>query len=185
MSTTQNTLATFSKVASEVWEDVRLAEGLKSVALTRLALAKPSDATAEMLYGALPKDWQKTCTAKSFGAQLSLSGRVVREFVKAKADGRFVKYPDVVHFVGAKGSLDAALKVLVPAKAEAKKEADPSTGGEAKAVKVTLNAEATNVDKFAQVCVLLDQMNEVDLRTVQMFVADRLAKFEAKATVKA
>lgn len=182
MSTTdQKTLATFAKVAEDVWPDVRLAEGMKSVAYVRLAEAKPSGCTAAQLYGALPKDWQKTCKDSSFGAQLSLAGRIVREFEKAKAGGSFKTYPDAMNFVAKKGSLDAALKVLNPAKAEPKAEADPKVGGETKAVKVTFNAKDTNIDPFADACRLIDQMNENDVRALAMYVADCLAKFEAKA----
>lgn len=186
MSTTQNTLDTFEKVAEEVWPDVRLADGMKSVAMVRLAIAKPSGkVTAEQLHGRLPKAWRDSCKVGSFGAQLSLAGRIVNEFAKAKADGRFAKYPDPVNFVAEKGSLDKALKVLVPAKAEGKKEADPKAGGESKAVKVTLTAKDTNIDPFAQFVELIDQFNEVDLKTALMLVQDRLAKFEAKALVNA
>lgn len=186
MSTTQNTLATFAKVAEEVWEDVRLAEGLKSVAYTRLAIAKPvKDATADQLYGALPKAWRESCSKGSFAAQLSLAGRIVSAFLKAKAEGRFVKYADPVNFVAEKGSLDKAKATLIPAKVEGKKSADPKAGGESKAVKVTLTAKDTNIDPFAQFVELIDQFNEVDLKTALMLVQDRLAKFEAKALVNA
>jgi len=187
MSTsTVNTLATFKAVAKECWADVEGAILTLSVRYIILAEAKPTNATAGQLYSALPKAWQDKCSADSFGAQLSLAGRIIKAFAKAQKAGTYPAEMTAQAFVTKHGSLTKAEKVLFPAKVEPKKAADPKVGGEGNGeesdeseggkVKVSSNDTA-----FSRACAIIDGMNETDLTTLSLYVADKLAKFQAKA----
>lgn len=185
MTGTINTLATWKALAKEVWGDVQSATVTLSARYTQLAVAKPKDSTVKELYGALPKAWQDKCSEGSFVATFSLAVKVVKAFDKAQKEGNYAGQT-AVSFVEKCGSLVKAEKVLFPAKAEGKAPANPKAGGEAqtaKAQSVSVTKE-TSVDKFGEVCRMVDELNESDLKALAMLVADKIAKFQAKATAK-
>lgn len=184
MSTsTVYTLATWKDLAKEIWKDHKGALELISNQYLALSLAKPKGKTAKELYSALPKEWQDRVKEGSFGAQLSLAGRVHKEFTSAKKAGQFPKDQNSAEFVARLGSLDKALKVLNPAKVDPKDQAPKGKSVEGEKV-ATVVAVVTE-DKFAKVVALVDELNESDLKALAMVVADKIAKMAEKATVKA
>jgi len=185
MSTsTVYTLATWKGLAIEIWQEHKGALALISNQFLALAIAKPKGTTAKELYGALPQGWRDRMTEGSFGAQLSLAGRVHRDFSVAKKAGSFPKDADSAAFVSRLGSLEKAKRVLSPATSEGKAPADPKVGGEAKPSKGASVTEGKSVDKFGEVCRMVDELNESDLKALAMLVADKIAKMQAKASVK-
>ena len=180
---TVNTMATFKATAKEVWADLEGAYQTMAVGYVRMALAKPDGAKAAELYGATPKGFQAKCKQKSFEVQLSQAGRIVRLFEEQVKAGSWPKYGDVVEFVAKQGSIDKALSTLMPAKVEPAK-VEPAKPEKVKTVETSTKVEPAKVDKFATIVALVDELNEVDLKTLSMVVADRLAKFEQKATAK-
>ena len=184
MSTsTVYTLATWKDLAKEIWKDHKGALELISNQYLALSLAKPKGKTSKELYSALPKEWQDRVKEGSFGAQLSLAGRVHKEFTSAKKAGQFPKDADSSAFVARLGSLDKALKVLNPAKVDPKDQAPKAKSVEGEKV-ATVVAVVTE-DKFAKVVAMVDELNESDLKALAMVVADKIAKMAEKATVKA
>lgn len=189
MSTsTVHTLATWKVLAKEVWGEVQQATVTLSARYTDLAVAKPQNATVKELYVALPKAWQDKCTEGSFVATFSLAVKVVKAFTKAQKEGLHSGFTATT-FVEKCGSLAKAEKVLFPAKAEGKKPADPKVGGEgngeteeSEGADKGAKAEKVKADTaFARACQVIDEMNETDLTTLSLYVADRLAKFQSKA----
>lgn len=162
------------------------AEKTRSMTYIELAIRTPKGATANDVYKVLTPDMKKTVTEKSWAAMWSLTLRVERLFNAQKKDGKHAKFPTVVDFVDAKRSIWSADKALSPVSAEPKKSANPSVGGEAKSssTKSVSVSKETTVDAFGEVCRLVDGLNESDLKALAMLVADRIAKFEAKATAK-
>lgn len=182
---TTNTMATFKATAKEVWQEVGESYKVQAVAYVRLSLAKPAKVEAKDLYAGLPKAWQDRCKFNSFAVQLSQAGRIVRLFEEQAKAGSWPKYGDVVEFVAKQGSIDKALATLTPAKVEPTRVEESPKPAKAKTVEVSAKVEETpRVDKFATIVAMVDELNEVDLKTLAMVVADRLAKFEAKATAK-
>ena len=180
---TTNTMATFKATAKEVWQDVEGSYKIQAVAYVRLSLAKPAKVEAKDLYAGLPKAWQDRCKFSSFATQLSQAGRIVRLFEEQVKDGSWPKYGDVVEFVAKQGSIDKALTTLVPAKVDPSPKAEPKAE-KPKTPEVSTKVEPAKVDKFATIVAMVDELNEVDLKTLAMVVADRLAKFDQKATAK-
>lgn len=181
------TLATFAETAKDLWEELAGAMETQSVTYVKLWIAQPKGATAEQCYSHLPKAWRDKCKPKSFGAQFSLAGRIVKGFDKAKADGSYKSYADAVAFVAAKGSLDKASGVLFPATVEksAPKSGEKSAPTKVKATLITSGKGAVvTEDKFGSWCKLTDELSESDLAVAQMYLADRIAKMQAKATVE-
>lgn len=186
-TTTVYTLATWKDLAKEIWQEHKGALALISNQYLALHLAQPKGKTAKELYVALPKEWQDRVKVGSFGAQLSLAGRVHREFTSAKKAGQFPKDANSAEFVARLGSLDKALKVLNPAKVDPKdvtpkaKKAE-SVKAEGVATKASVKMEEDS--KFATVVKMVDELNESDLKALAMVVADKIAKMTEKATAK-
>lgn len=194
MTGTVNTLATWKALAKDMWSEVEGAMLTLSARYIVLAEAKPADKKAKELYLALPKAWQDKCTEGSFSAQLSLAGKVATAFRKAQKAGTYPADMTAEGFVTKFGSLTKAEKVLFPAKVEPRKPADPKVGGEGNGDSegdtegdVKAGKKVTAEDTaFSQACQIIDSMNETDLTTLSLYVADRLAKFQSKAlTAKA
>lgn len=181
---TTNTLATYKATAKEIWQEIGETYKVQAIAYVRLSLAKPAKVEAKDLYANLPKAWQDRCKFSSFAVQLSQAGRIVRLFEEQSKAGSWPKYGDVVEFVAKQGSIDKSLATLTPAKVEPAK-VEPAKPEKAKTVETSTKVEPAKVDKFAAVVAMVDELNEVDLKTLAMVVADRLAKFEQKATAKA
>lgn len=182
----EKTLGTFKSLVKDIWKDEKSATETISVSYVRRILAKPKGATVEKLYKQETSDKRAKCSLGSYSAQMSLAGRIVRLFDEQKKAGSWPKYGDAVAFVAKQGSLESALKTLLPDRVEKAPKVEPAKPATSKSVEVSTKVEESpKVDKFAQVVALVDELGEVDLKTLAMVVADKLAKFEAKATAKA
>ena len=182
--TTEHSMATFQATAVELW---KTHEGALSTIATQyidLVMAKPKGAKVAELYSVLPKQWRDRVKEASFVAVFSKATGIVRLFDEAKADGRMVKYANAKALVEFHGSLEKAEKVLKPAKVDPKDETPKATKETKTETKTETKATAPVADKFAQVCELIDELNESDLKALQMLVADKIQKMQAKATVK-
>jgi len=186
--TTEHSKATFKAEAKDVWTVLGPAEETRSLSYIRIAKVKPSKsvATADALYKLLPQGWQDTISSESFGATLSLAGRIIRQFDEQKGAGFWPKFATVDEFVAHNKSLGKSLKKLNPAKVDstdAPKMAKATTETKTE-TKAETKVTAPVVDKFTQVCELIDELNESDLKALHMLVGDKIQKMQAKATAK-
>ena len=184
----------FAQVATENAEAFIEANATLSVIYVRLADAKPVTTTCDEAYALLPKSMQKNVTAKSFGAQVSLASRVLRELAIAHKDGRMTSHKDVYSVLVKHPSLPSALCAISP---EAKKKADEAKAKKAQAKKsapktVTVSSDGekdvtvnSTVDKFAHTCESVAKWSLEEKKALALWLEAEISKSTTKALVKA
>lgn len=191
--TTIRSNSLFAQVAIENAERFTGAERTRSEVYVLLADAKPADTACDDAYKLLPASMKKTVSPKSFGAQMSLAARVLREMAKAHKENRMKSYKDVAAVLVNYPSLPSALCAISP---EAKKKADEAKA-QAQAKKaapktatvssdgekdVTVNS---TVDRFAHTCESVSKWTIEEKQALALWLAQEIAKTTTKALVKA
>ncbi len=191
--TTIRSNSLFAQVATENAERFTEAERTRSEVYVLLADAKPADTTCDEAFKLLPAIMKKTVSPKSFGAQMSLASRVLRELAKAHKEDRMKSYKDVAAVLVKYPSLPSALCAISP---EAKKKADEAKA-QAQAKKsapktVTVSSDGekdvtvnSTVDKFAHTCESVAKWSLEEKKALALWLEAEISKSTTKALVKA
>ncbi len=191
--TTIRSNSLFAQVATENAERFVIAERTRSEVYVLLADAKPAETTCDDAYKLLPAIMKKTVNAKSFGAQMSLAARVLRELAKAHKEDRMKSHKDVISVLQVHPSLPSALCAISP---EAKKKADEAkaqaTAKKASPKTVTVSSDGekdvtvnSTVDKFAHTCESVSKWTLEEKQALALWLGQEIAKSTTQALVKA
>ena len=191
--TTIRSNSLFAQVATENAERFLEAERTRSEVYVLLADAKPADLTCDNAYKLLPANMKRTVSSASFGAQMSLAGRVIRELAKAHKEDRMMSHKDVISVLRVHFSLPSALCAISP---EAKKKADEAKAKVAQAKSapktVTVSSDGekdvtvnSTVDKFAHTCESVAKWSLEEKKALALWLEAEISKSTTRATVNA